>query len=459
MPELKGLFERNRARVAGDYDALVLLSGGKDSTYALCRLVDMGLRVHTLTLDNGYISDQAKQNIRRVVDALGVDHEFATTPEMQTIFRDSLMRFSNVCNGCFKTIYTLAVNKARELGIPAIVTGLSRGQFFETRLTENLFKSGRFSPEEIDRAVFEARKVYHRTDDAVTRLLDTSLFQDDRIFEEIQFVDFYRYCDISMSEMMAYLKGRVAWVRPSDTGRSTNCLVNDVGIYIHNKERGFHNYALPYSWDVRMGHKTREEAMHELQDELDMDSVNRMLEEIDYDEDRLVRQAGQRRMVAYYVPSGPVREEDLRRYLSERLPEELIPHTLVALENIPLTPNGKVDMDALPQPDSGGTARSGDFVAPDGPLETAVAEIWTEVLGVESIGASDGFFHVGGTSLAAMEVMLRICNRFEVDLPLQSIFQADTVAALARLAEARIMEEISELSDQEAEDLANESPR
>jgi acyl carrier protein len=199
--------------------------------------------------------------------------------------------------------------------------------------------------------------------------------------------------------------------------------------------------------------------MHELQDELDMDSVNRMLEEIDYDEDRLVRQAGQRRMVAYYVPSGPVREEDLRRYLSERLPEELIPHTLVALENIPLTPNGKVDMDALPQPDSGGTARSGDFVAPDGPLETAVAEIWTEVLGVESIGASDGFFHVGGTSLAAMEVMLRICNRFEVDLPLQSIFQADTVAALARLAEARIMEEISELSDQEAEDLANESPR
>ena len=95
----------------------------------------MGLRVYAFTLDNGYISEQAKDNIRRVVAALGVEHEFATTPAMNAIFRDSLTRFSNVCNGCFKTIYTLGMTRARELGIPIIVTGLSRGQFFETRLT------------------------------------------------------------------------------------------------------------------------------------------------------------------------------------------------------------------------------------------------------------------------------------------------------------------------------------
>ena len=69
---------------------MLLLSGGKDSTYALCRLVEMGLSVYAFTLDNGYISEQAKANIRRVVDALGVDHEFATTPAMNAIFRDSL---------------------------------------------------------------------------------------------------------------------------------------------------------------------------------------------------------------------------------------------------------------------------------------------------------------------------------------------------------------------------------
>jgi hypothetical protein len=69
--------------------------------------------------------------------------------------------------------------------------------------------------------------------------------------------------------MYRYLDQNAPWVRPSDTGRSTNCLINDAGIYIHKKERGFHNYALPYSWDVRMGHKTRAETIHELNDDLD----------------------------------------------------------------------------------------------------------------------------------------------------------------------------------------------
>ena len=133
----------------GTYDCLHLLSGGKDSTYALYRLVELGC-VHAFTLDNGFISEQAKDNIRRVVADLGVDHEFATTDAMNEIFRDSLERFSNVCNGCYKTIYTLAMNRAHELGIPMIVTGLSRGQFFETRLVPGQFARDRFDPDAID---------------------------------------------------------------------------------------------------------------------------------------------------------------------------------------------------------------------------------------------------------------------------------------------------------------------
>ena len=77
---------------------------------------------------------------------------------MNAIFRDSLERFANVCHGCFKTIYTLSTTRARELGIPIIVTGLSRGQMFETRLTEEMFREGRCSPEEVDAAVLAARK-------------------------------------------------------------------------------------------------------------------------------------------------------------------------------------------------------------------------------------------------------------------------------------------------------------
>ncbi|MEO1370499.1 MAG: AMP-binding protein, partial [Acidobacteriota bacterium] len=108
-------------RRGGDHDCLALLSGGKDSTYVLCRLVDLGFKVLAFTLDNGYISDQAKGNIRRVVAELGVDHVFGSSPAMNGIFAASLERFSNVCQGCFKTIYTLAVHEAEARHIPFIV--------------------------------------------------------------------------------------------------------------------------------------------------------------------------------------------------------------------------------------------------------------------------------------------------------------------------------------------------
>ena len=96
-------------------------------------------------MDNGFISDQAKENIRRTVAFLGIDHAFATTEAMNAIFRDSLERYSNVCNGCFKTIYILGTARAAELGIPVVVTGLSRGQLFETRLVPQQFDEDRKS--------------------------------------------------------------------------------------------------------------------------------------------------------------------------------------------------------------------------------------------------------------------------------------------------------------------------
>lgn len=238
MDDLRAPFAESARERESSYDCLMLFSGGKDSTYALCRLVEMGLSVYAFTLDNGFISEGAKENIRRVARQLGVPVEFATTPAMNAIFRDSLTRFANVFQGCFKTIYTLSTQRARELGIPIIVTGLSRGQMFETRLTEEMFRDGRCSPEEVDAAVLAARKAYHRAEDEVSRSLDVSIFRDDRLFEEIRFVDFYRYCDVGLGEVLSYLRWKVPWVRPEDTGRSTKCLINDVGIYVHKKQRG-----------------------------------------------------------------------------------------------------------------------------------------------------------------------------------------------------------------------------
>jgi amino acid adenylation domain-containing protein len=452
MDDLRALFEASGRAHRPEYDCLMLYSGGKDSTYALCRLVEMGLSVYAFTLDNGYISEGAKENIRKVTGQLGVPVDFAETPAMNAIFRDSLMRFSNVCNGCFKTIYTLSMKRARDLGIPIIVTGLSRGQMFETRLTEEMFRDGRRRPEEVDAAVLAARKAYHRVPDEVSRSLDVEIFRDDRIFEEVRFVDFYRYCDVGMDELYSYLEEKVPWVRPKDTGRSTNCLINDVGIYVHKKERGHHSYALPYSWDVRLGHKTRDGAREELEDTIDVDHVRRILGELGYDEERVRKDVAQTALAAFYVASGDVSDQELRRQLGERLPSPLVPLHLQRVDSLPLTVSGKVDERALAQGAFG--PRSGrPYRAPEGPVEEYLAGVWQEELGVERVGADDSFFELGGTSLATMQVMVRLCREFDIELPLETPFSRPRLSDLAKAAEDRILADAAEIPDAERERL------
>jgi amino acid adenylation domain-containing protein/non-ribosomal peptide synthase protein (TIGR01720 family) len=432
--DLRALLDSARQRPDAPYDCLALLSGGKDSTYVLCQLVDMGYRVLAFTLDNGFISDQAKANIRRVVEALGVDHVFGETPAMNRIFVDSLERHANVCHGCFKTIYTLSMQLARDRRIPFIVTGLSRGQFFETRLTEELFTDPELEVEDIDSIVLEARKAYHRVDDAVHQLLDVSMFEDDAVFEEVRFLDFYRYVPVDLDELMRYLDARVPWVRPSDTGRSTNCLINDTGIWVHQRERGFHNYALPYSWDVRMGHKRRESALTELQDVIDAAEVQRILERIGYGGEMPADQ-GEDRLVAYYTAAREIPAAELRSHLAARLPGFMIPSRFVRLEAIPMTAHGKVDRAALDSSAGSRPSLAETFVAPRTGLETAIARIWCEVLQVDRVGIRDDFFELGGDSIMAIQIVAR-CHRAGLRVTPAQLFETLNVGELARVCTA-----------------------
>jgi amino acid adenylation domain-containing protein len=437
IADLQAIFDESRSRRRSEFDCLMLYSGGKDSTYALCRLVELGLSVYAFTLDNGFLSESAKDNIRRVTAQLGVPLHFASTPGMNAIFRDSLARFSNVCNGCFKTIYTLGMLKARDLGIPIVVTGLSRGQMFETRLTPSLFADGNTTPEEVDDAVLAARKAYHRSPDAVSQAIDVRPFQDDTLFDQVRVVDFYRYCDVSMDELYAYLLERVPWVRPKDTGRSTNCLINDVGIYVHKHERGFHNYALAYSWDVRLGHKTRSAALDELDDDIDVAHVRRTLSAIGYDERRLdsdVRPT----LEAFYVASAEIPPADLARSLGTRLPPQFVPVRFHRVDRLPLTVSGKVDVVQLLQDtETQPTART--FTPPDGVVQEFLAGVWRDELGVERVGADDSFFELGGSSLTGMQMMVRLCREYDIHLPLATVFSHPRLADLARLAEDAIL--------------------
>jgi len=430
---LRALVAEMKAKRTGAYDCLVLLSGGKDSTYMLYQLCDLGLTPLVFTLDNGFISDEAKANIRRVVDSLGVDLVMGGTPHMNEIFVDSLKRFANVCNGCFKTIYTLATNLAHEKGIRYIVTGLSRGQFFETRLTEEVFQREDFDVAKLDDLVLEARKAYHRREDAVSCHLEVDIFRDDGVFRDIQFVDFYRYWSVPLAELHAYLRQRTPWLRPSDTGRSTNCLINDVGIYVHKKQRGYHNYALPYSWDVRLGQKTRSEAMAELDDEIDEPRVQQIMKQIGYEEPGDPAETSINRLAAYYVSDKALTPAELRAHLATWLPDYMLPTYFVRLDTLPLTTNGKVDRHALPALAYENMQPARDIVGPRTETEKALAAIWRELLVVEHIGINDDFFDLGGQSLVAIKAVSRIRDTFEVELPLRNLFERPTIAGLAEV--------------------------
>lgn len=446
--DLKALFAKNQERSDITYDCIMLLSGGKDSTYALGQLVEMGLKVLAFTLDNGYISEQAKANVRRVVTELGVDHVFGETPAMNEIFVDSLQRHCNVCDGCFKTIYTLSIQQALKKNIPYIVTGLSRGQFFETRLTEELFKKDSFNADEIDEIILKARKAYHQVDDAVKELMDVSMFEEEDVFEKVEFVDFYRYTDVSLDEMLTYLDERLPWIRPTDTGRSTNCLINQAGIFVHKKEKGYSNYAFPYSWDVRIGHKTRDASLEEINETIDEGEVKRILDEIGYTQAE-AEQAESIQLIAYYTAETSLETNELQDFLLSRLPEYMIPVQFIHLEKIPMTVNGKVDRDALPVPDPIRPKLQVDYVPPRNDMEEMLGNIWTELLGLDQIGVFDNFIDIGGDSLTGIRLMTRVNETLGLDLPINLIFEKTTLASMASSIEETIQTLLTEMDSAE----------
>ena len=428
---LLAIAENAKQTRRGDHDCIVLLSGGKDSTYMLYQLAEMGLKILAFTLDNGFISDGAKKNINQTVAHLGIDHVYGQTPAMNKIFVDSLQRFSNVCNGCFKTIYTLSISLAKEKGIGYIFTGLSRGQFFETRLSSDVFLTDDFDPAEFDQAIIAARKAYHRLPDAVNQNLDTRVFAEDDLFEQVQVVDFYRYNAADLDEIYRFMAVHTPWLRPSDTGRSTNCLINDAGIFVHKQREKYHNYALPYSWDVRLGHKKRAAALEELDDEIDEEAVQKILSEIGYTD---AVSTADHLLVAYYTASQELTINDLQAHLKQTLPDYMIPSHFVRLDVIPLTSNGKIDRDALPSPDDQRPHMEAHYVMPQTEVEINLTRIWSEVLSIAQIGIHDDFFELGGDSITNFQVISR-AQKVGIRIHPTHIFKHHTVAELAAVVE------------------------
>jgi acyl carrier protein len=153
---------------------------------------------------------------------------------------------------------------------------------------------------------------------------------------------------------------------------------------------------------------------------------------------------GDRRLVAYFVASAqhPAPSTgELRDFLHEKLPEHMIPSAFIALDSMPLTPNGKVDRRALPAPDQSRPQLGAEFVAPRTPVEKELAKIWQELLGVEQVGIHDNFFELGGHSLLLTQLASWIRKAFQVEVPLRLLFDTPTVIEMTKAILARQVEQ------------------
>ncbi len=157
---------------------------------------------------------------------------------------------------------------------------------------------------------------------------------------------------------------------------------------------------------------------------------------------------GQGRLAAYIVrhttseklAAEPSRT-DLQAFLQTQLPAHMVPADFIWLEALPMTDAHKVDLRALPPPAPVRPELAEAFVAPRTPSEEMLASIWTTVLGIESIGVHDHFFALGGHSLMAMQVMARLRDSWSVEIPLRTLFEAPTIAALAQRLDAAAWDE------------------
>ena len=171
-----------------------------------------------------------------------------------------------------------------------------------------------------------------------------------------------------------------------------------------------------------------------------------------------------KQLVAYVVMKNGTRDTaQLREYLKGKTPAYMVPDSIVALDALPLTTNGKIDRVRLSQISKTSHVSDDNFVAPRTGLEEELANLWAEILKVERVGINDNFFDLGGHSLLATQVISRVQVAFNVELPLRAIFENPTVSGLGmtlvqaqadQAGEAellRVLEELEQLSEAEAD--------
>lgn len=453
MNDFNKIVEKAKSEKKSEYDCLLLYSGGKDSSYVLFKLIDMGLKVLTFTFDNGYISDTAFENINKVTTELNVPNITLKMENMDEMFLKELKTNSTVCNSCFRALTYLSTKLAYEKNINLIITGLSRGQIFDTKLY-SLYSMGVYEPEEIDEKLLLYRKMYHNVNDNIADIMQEDFTNED-YFKDKYFVDYYRYDNVTTEEINDYLEKNPSWSKPKNTGFcSTNCAINNVGIYMHMKNKKFHNYEKPLSWDYRLGVIEYDNAVKKLDDNIDLKQVNEILDKLGYDSVDIIQdfvvtvkddESGDKFICAYFKCDSEYNFNDMKEYLKNKLPEYMIPSYYIKVKEIPLTINGKVDVRKLPNPHD--NTDNIELNAKDmDDITQSVFKIWSKLLGTTDIELDDNFFDIGGDSFKANILISELYKNFNVEIPLLEIYQAPTIEEIKEVIENKKKETSSNIA-------------
>ena len=269
----------------GTYDVLVAYSGGKDSTFTLDLLKNQyGLRILALTFDHGFVSPFALENIKRVVETLGIDH-ITFKPDfllMRRIFcyaiehelhpPKALERASSICNSCMGLVKFITLRTAIEKGIPFIAYGWSPGQApIQSAILKNhpsfVQKAQQLFLQPLEKAAKLNVRAYFLND---SHLSNNSYFQ---FSYKINPLAFLHYDEEDIYDRIREL----GWQPPQDTDpNSTNCLLNAFANQVHLQRHGYHPYAMEMAELAREGVLTREEALHRISEEPNQNIIDKV---------------------------------------------------------------------------------------------------------------------------------------------------------------------------------------
>ena len=251
-----------------DYDAIVAYSGGKDSSYTLKYLVEeLKLKCLAITINNGYISKKAQTNSEVFTASLGVDWMYYTpSPKfMKSIYTSaldrkgapaSIKRSSDICSGCINLINSIMIKVAVEKNIPIVAGGYIGGQVPKDGVSIDLSLLKLEADVVKNKMLSSYFKLPYQQYYIVSQ---TQL--DNYTWPSLSVINPMLGIEISEKEIIKVIS-KYGWEQPKDTGKnSSNCLLNDFGIYAHHKKYGFNPYMQEIAEQVRHGLMSREDGL------------------------------------------------------------------------------------------------------------------------------------------------------------------------------------------------------